>query len=129
MACVKSILIDKDGVLINSVGNSLPLLGGANNILFNTEVSFTFYDDIQQDNLTGLYIPDYNSAVKFGLSGTVVLYALPEEDSPYLVSLANATIDISQDCWIGFSGLATEIVAQCTGVTGANYINMTVFRS
>lgn len=129
MGCVKSILINKDGVLQNPNDNSLPLLSGANSILFNNEISLTFYNEIEIDNLTGLKVPKKSSVVKTGLSGTVDISALPEPDSPYSVPLENPTIDISTSCWIGFKGLATEIIATCTGVTGANYINITVYRS
>lgn len=129
MSCVKSILINKDGVLQNPNDNNLPLLNGANGILFNNEISLTFYNEIETDPATKLKVPKKSSVVKTGLSGTVEISALPEEDSPYSVPLDTATIDISTSCWLGFKGLATQILATCTGVTGANYINITVYRS
>lgn len=129
MTCTHSILMDKNGVLMNPNDANLPLLSGANSILFNNEISFTFYNQIEQDTLTGLYIPVSSSVRKTGLAGTIEVSALPEKDSPYLVPIKDPIVDISKRCWVGFSGLATQIAAQCTGINGANYINMKIFRS
>lgn len=125
-----TILIDKTGALVNApITAKLPLIDPHTGMtLFNNQITLSFYDDIKLVNNI-LYVPDPDSVVTTGLSGTVTFQAKAVADSPYWTDLTNPTVDISTNDWIPFYGIAESINAICAGVTGANYILLTIDKS
>lgn len=127
-----NILIDKTGVFLNPGQNNLinasPIDGDAGSTLLNNQITLCFYDEIEQ--LTnGQYVPIKSSVVKTGLSGIVSFKAFPADDAPYSVAInPSGSIDISNSCILLISGIIEALDVTCTGVTGANYINILVDR-
>lgn len=122
-----TILIDKNGNLINPpITAKLPVIDPYSGMtLFNNQITLSFYNDIKFIN-NDIYVPDPDSVVILGLSGTVTFQAKAVADSPYWTDLANPTIDISSNDWLPFYGIAELVNPICTGITGANYILLTI---
>lgn len=127
-----NILIDKNGTFLNPGQNNLinasPVDGDAGSTLLSNQITLCFYNQIQQLS-NGLYVPVKSSVIKTGLSGTVTVKAFPADDAPYSVAInPSGTIDISNSCILLISGIIEALDITCTGITGAEYINILVDR-
>lgn len=127
-----NILINKSGTFLNPGQNNLinasPVDGDAGSTLLSNQITLCFYNQIQQLS-NGSYVPVKSSVVKTGLSGTVTIKAFPADDAPYSVAInPSGAIDISNSCILLISGIIEALDITCTGVTGAEYINVLVDR-
>lgn len=127
-----SILISKTGTLLNpsqSLINYSPINGEAASSLFFNQITVEFYTGIIT-LANGIKEPNTATAVTSGLSGTIQLKAWASAHSPYPVVLSPLdTIDVSNSCMLQWTGITQLLDVICSGITGANYINVLLDRA
>ncbi len=127
-----NILLTSAGTYVNPkkpLINYSPLNGESSSTLFYNQITLEFYNQIKL-NPSGLYTPDNTSIITSGLSGTVQVEVWASSNSPYPIDLATSDIiDVSSACMIQWTGITEELDLTCTGITGANYINVLLDRN
>jgi hypothetical protein len=123
-----SILIDKNGNVINSTDNHLQPVNG-NNLVYNTptksinQITMAFYNGIITLG-NGYKVVDRTTKVTSGLSGTITIQAKSFEDMPYPINIENATnINIATTCIVPFfEGTLSSLVFTTAGLGGCEYV-------
>lgn len=127
-----NILISKTGTFLNEDQNQLiaasSINGNASYSLFLNQITLEFFDAVIEST-NGLITPDNTSVVREGLSGTVQFSAWSSANSPYPITLTTDTIDVSTDCMLQWTGITQALEIVCTGISGANYINVLIDRN
>jgi hypothetical protein len=125
-----SILINAAGAILNAKQNILinasPVNGQAASSLFQNQITLEFYNAVVQDS-AGNYQPS-GAAVTAGLTGTISFTVYSSANSPYPVTLQNASIDISVANILQYYGITEALVPTATSVVGAAYCNILLDR-
>jgi hypothetical protein len=131
-----NILIDKNGVILNPEENSFinasSVDGDASYSLINNQVSIECMNGIKTLS-NGKKIPDYDTEVNTGLSGTLNISVYPSNHSPYAIPIQfnGGIINISAGgtSYLQWTGLTQSLKIVAAGITGCNYINLLIDRT
>jgi len=133
-----NVLIDKTGTFLNAGQNQFiaasAINGSAAYSLFFNQITLEFFDEVTTSG--SIIVPVNSSVVRSGLSGTRERSVWSSVNSRSRSALnnsavdgASATIDVSTSCMLQWTGITQALDVVCTGISGANYINLLIDRN
>jgi len=122
---ILSELINTSGTNINTNQPLIiisPVDGSSDSTLYYCQISVEFFNGTIL-NPSGLYTPDYSTAVTTGLSGTLTFNVYPTKYAPYAIPITPSNvINISNNSILQWIGVVYSITVTTSSIVGCNYI-------